>query len=392
VKVIEMRNLSLLFIAPMFSLSTWGLWQATTPQIESVTAWTIEQASIDQLEKMVTMAHGKRDKEVAQQISPFHLTQRLRPARFEKLSSELPGKESRQALLAMSDESAFLDLPSADLLSLPEPSRLIQGQIVRRASDSVAGTLSKMPDFIATRTTTRFRDVKETFLPEEPTVMANQRFRVIDRKVATAVYRDGKEIDQSPKESKPRKEVSAKPGLESWGEFGPLLGVVVANLLNGKIAWSHWEPTADGPAAVFRFIVSEDKSNYTIRYCCDRADGSPKRFTLTPAYHGEIALNPATGAVLRIVLITDLKPDLSLKRADIVVDYGPVDIGGHTYICPVKSVSISMDNEPATVIKGISNGMNWLGPRIIAINDVVFDHYHQFRGEMRIVPDSPAQR
>lgn len=167
--------------------------------------------------------------------------------------------------------------------------------------------------------------------------------------------------------------------------------MVVTNLLNGKVAWSHWEQTADGPAAVFRFIVTEDKSTYIVRYCCDRINGSPKRFTLTPAYHGEIALNPATGAVLRIVLITDLKPDVNLKRVDIVVDYGPVDIGGHTYICPVRSVSISTDNEP--VIKRISNGMIWLGPGIIAINDVVFDHYHEFRGEMRIVPpDSSAPK
>jgi hypothetical protein len=367
----------------MFALPAWGLWQATVTQIEPATAWTIEQASIDQLEKMVITARGKRDKEVAQQISPFHLTQRLSPTRFEKLNSELPGKESRQALLAMADESAFLDLPSAELLSLPEPSQSIQSQIVLSASDFVAKTVSKMPDFIATRTTTRFQDVKETFLDEEPTIVANQRFRVIDRNEATAVYRDGKEVDQASKGKK------AKSGLDSWGEFGPLLGVVVTDLLNGKVTWSHWEQTADGPAAVFRFIVTEDKSTYIVRYCCDRTDGSPKRFTLTPAYHGEIALNPATGAVLRIVLIADLKPDVNLKRADIVVDYGPVDIGGHTYICPVRSVSISRDNEP--VIKRISNGTIWLGPGIIAINQVVFDHYHEFRGEMRIVPaDSSA--
>jgi len=383
-----MRSVTLLFVASVSSLSTWGLCQATAPQIELVTAWTIEQASIDQFEKMVTTAHGKRDKEVAQLISPFHLTQRLSQARFEKLNSELPGKQSRQALLAMADESAFLDLPSTDLLSRPVPSRSIQGQILLRASEFVAGTISKMPDFIATRTTTRFQDVKETFLPEEPTVVANRRFRIIDRTVATAVFRNGKEIDQATNENKPGKDISAKTGLDSWGEFGPLLGVVVTNLLNGKIAWIHWEPTADGPAAVFRFEVSEDKSNYTVRYCCDRIGGSRKRITLTPAYHGEIAVNPVTGAVLRIALMTDLKPDVVLKRADTVIEYGPVDIGGHTHICPIKSASISTENPQ--VIKGIPDSISWLGPRIIAINDVEFDHYHQFRGEVRIVPDNYA--
>ena len=77
-----------------------------------------------------------------------HLTQRLTAARFERLNSELPGKETRQALLAIADEAAFLDLPPADLLDLPAPNRAAQGRMVSQAAAFVATTVSRMPDFI----------------------------------------------------------------------------------------------------------------------------------------------------------------------------------------------------------------------------------------------------
>ena len=36
----------------------------------------------------------------------------------------------------------------------------------------------------------------------------------------------------------------------------------------------------------------------------------------------------------------DLNGDLPLVRSDILVNYGIVEIGGRTYICPVQSVAI----------------------------------------------------
>ncbi|MGC1422297.1 MAG: hypothetical protein WA815_08105, partial [Terracidiphilus sp.] len=93
------------------------------------------------------------------------------------------------------------------------------------------------------------------------------------------------------------------------------------------------------------------------------------------AYHGEIALDPATGAVLRIMLKTDLSPDVvDLRRADLAVNYKRIDIGGRSYILPTRSISL------------------WKTPIVVAINDVVFDHYHQFRGEMRIVPPDGGEQ
>jgi VWFA-related protein len=50
-------------------------------------------------------------------------------------------------------------------------------------------------------------------------------------------------------------------------------------------------------------------------------------------------LTPSDGSFLRLTLQADLKPSYPIAVADILVEYGPVEIGGKTYICPVKSVA-----------------------------------------------------
>jgi hypothetical protein len=349
-------------------LPTILLGQDAAPQIELVTPWSDEQLTVEQLEHVAAVLHAKSDRERARELNGRHLTQRLTAARFERLNLELPGKETREALLAIADEAAFLELPAADLLDLPAPNRAAQGRMVSRAVAFVATTVSRMPDFMAMRTTTRFQDAY-VMRSIEKHVIAVEGFQFVDRHEVTAVYREGQEVDQGLTATTPEEKINKKPGLHSWGEFGPLLGVVVADILKDKISWSHWEQTIVGPAAVFQFAVEADKSSYIVHYCCVLKGGRSSEFTSTPAYHGEIALEPATGAVLRIVLKTDLSPDdVDLRRADLAVDYKRIDIGGRSYILPTRSISLSKT------------------PTVVAINDVVFDHYHQFRGEMRIVP------
>jgi hypothetical protein len=105
-------------------------------------------------------------------------------------------------------------------------------------------------------------------------------------------------------------------------------------------------------------------------------------------YHGEIAIDPATGTILRLVLEANPDAGSLLLRSDIMVEYGPVEIGGKTHICPVRSVSISRG--PSFQRFGLG-GKETLGPAITMLNDVAFVDYHQFRAESRVlIGDDPA--
>ena len=57
-------------------------------------------------------------------------------------------------------------------------------------------------------------------------------------------------------------------GLPSWGEFGPILGLVLVDAAKGKLGWSHWEQRNGAQVAVFHFAIDRGVSHYNVQYCC----------------------------------------------------------------------------------------------------------------------------
>ena len=393
ISVLMARVLDVLLLAlalsPMPALAG-GAGQGDGPWIAPVTAYPDDSITVRQLENKLAALRGKSDREMAHEIAGLELSERLSTGKLEKLAQPLPGKRSAQALIAVADASSFLDLPESEQPRISMPDRLLQGEIVSRAADFVARTVSKMPDFIATKTTTRFQSVKHFNASQEPVIVIHRGFQFIDRSEVITVYRDGNEVEETPQKGKAANGRNNIRGLHNTGIFGPLLASVMMDVLKGRIGWSHWEETIDGPAAVFRFAVPEDKSTYTVSFCCvSGRNASLSEFKATPAYHGEIAINPNSGAIMRIVLKTDLKVGIELTRMDLAVDYGRVTIGGRSFICPVRGVSIAnvreLVKEPAPTAVGRSY-MFTGGPMITAINDTRFDNYHQFRSDIKILP------
>jgi hypothetical protein len=133
---------------------------------------------------------------------------------------------------------------------------------------------------------------------------------------------------------------------------------------------------------VFRYAVPEDQSNYAVRI-----PNGTKMEELHPAYHGEIAIDPATGAILRLSVVAGLPPPHETMQTAIVVEFAPVTIGDRSYICPVKGVAFSKTPVPsASVPAGDSPG-----PMQTQLNDVAFTHYHVFGSEARIVTDKSGK-
>jgi hypothetical protein len=176
-------------------------------------------------------------------------------------------------------------------------------------------------------------------------------------------------------------------GLITEGTFGPILGAVYdAITIPGALTWSRWEQDGGEPRAVFRYAIHQGRSRFQVGYCC-RLDGAgTTAFQMLTGYHGEIAIDPGSGAILRLTLESDLPPTLPLIRSDVMVEYGPVVIGGKSYICPVKSVSISR-SRTIGILTGLSNSFRTFGPYSTMLNDVTFDHYHIFRSEARVLSD-----
>ncbi len=351
--------------------------------------------SVAQFEQFLSQTRHPKDAKFAAQLAGFELTERSGRARLAHWLVQFPGRRTRQALTALADLSAFEDLPPADLPSDPAPDPTTARQIFARVVDYVAQMRPKLPNFSALRSTTRFE-----IAPRDEILREVQAVRLFRSGAENAVYeplgrassgpgggnwlflaatsamlvayRDGREVPGS--ESKDRGQLAGpQPLLSTNGEFGPILTVVLRDALHGKVAWSHWEPGTGTPVAVFSYSVPQEASNYAVS---DSAPDSSAGQATFPAYHGEIAVDPATGAILRIMLLAD-KTSTQVLESGIIVDYGPVQIAGRTYTCPVRSVALS--RAPANP-EGAPAQLHTF------LNDTAFTNYHVFRSEVRIVP------
>jgi hypothetical protein len=403
-----LRKLAPVFLLAGFALPAFAAGQATVVPPHRATSEHFGLVTVEQLEQGLTAIHSRRDKEVAQRLGGLNLTERLSTARLEQLKAGLPGEKSRLALLALADRSAFLDLPAQEILSNAAPDSATQSQIISRATSFVLSTVSRLPNFFATETATRFQDVKVSSGANPKISVPDQGYFVMDKRSTSVTYRDGREVLEATVDKKQKSNQSSTEGLTTHGVFGPILDVAMGNILHGKVTWGHWEQGPTGPLAVFRYEVPEDKSDYTVQYCCFQSGwGEMRTFRAIPGYHGEIAIDPASGAVLRLVLKTELQQALPMKRSDELVEYGPVEIGGRTYICPLKSVSITKvkalasdrsasgaggNNKPGSSTDNELKQTETVSePAVTAINDVIFENYHLFRGEVRILSGDSAE-
>jgi hypothetical protein len=248
-------------------------------------------------------------------------------------------------------------------------------------------TLTHLPNFFATRTTARFfgipPELNQNGLPMYIGLHPRGSF---SREVT---YRDGKEVVDPMKfnRSEPtlpqsRLQSWSHSGLESWGEFGPEPAVILMDADNGTIAFHHWEQGTQGVVAVYRFSVPEEDSHYEVNYACNYTNS----FHAQPGYHGSLAIDPVAGAILRITLQADSKPGDPISHIASVIDYGPVEIGGRTYICPLYSLAFSV--EDLNRCAGGAHHRDMVQP--MQLNRTTFSDYHRLGSTSRIITEVPA--
>lgn len=345
----------------------------------------VKRVTAAQLEQLVTSLHGKPDSDLAYQIGDLELTERLSAERTTRLSAALPGEKSRQALTAIADASQFQAPPTGEISATAAPDVATQRRIMGLAATYITKTIPQLPNFLATRATIHFEDTPLLqkpggFIPYEP-------LHQVGTSSATALYRDGREFEDA---AGTRIKTTAAQGLTTWGEFGAILGIVLLDAAQSKLAWSHWEQGPSGPQAVFSYEVSKEKSHYEVNYCCVANQSATVAANMVPfrqivGYRGEMAVDPVNGSILRIAVMAALKPDSPVSRADILVEYGPVEIGGKTYVCPVKSVSVTTAQMVQQTERYAQPLAHQMQPLKSLLNDVQFEQYHMFRADARVL-------
>ena len=343
----------------------------------------IERVTVAQLEHALRTAQGNSDTEVARQLSGMELAERLSTARLATLEALLKGKKAQRVLAALADESVFLALPADEIPSIAPPDAATQRQMISRTVAYVNKTIPKLPNFLATRTTVQYHQP-----PLEPgetwkTAVGDQSLHPVETSKAPVHFLNGKEVvGGEATRGKPQ-----KPGiLDTVGTFGPIMAtaLVGATSPNSVLKWSHWEKGVNGPQAVFSYRIPQATPRFFVGFGY-LANDLVFPFSEKVPFHGELAVDPASGAILRLTVQADLEPRLPLDRSGVMVEYTPVVIGEKTYICPARSVSMSRQRRIMDIDEW-GETFKVDAPFETLLDEMAFDKYHIFRSTARMLP------
>jgi VWFA-related protein len=347
----------------------------------------IEKVTVAQLEELV---HTQTD--LLQKLENLELTERLSTPRLDALLSVIHGERERQALTADADLSLALAPPPDEIVNRPPPPVEEQGDLLKRTFDYLQNVIPKLPDFYALRNAVRFEEPLERDNEIWKMPRQDQTLRFATGEHATVLYRNGHEVVEEKQKLGRRPVVSGvrKRGLETRGTFGPILAYVLtaAATSPSTLSWKRWERGKYGDLAVFSYKVAGTDNVPELSYCC-LPEAVHRLYQNKADNFGEFAINPDTGAIMRIVINADLDeardPEAPLIRSQIMVEYGPEELGGKTYICPQRSVEISRGRSERQLYEwGMVFSLYSYFETMI--NDVTFGGYHKFGSEARILP------
>lgn len=330
--------------------------------LTAVPSWAATKMTIAQLEEklMDLQKQGKSDDDVATQLKLVDLTEEMTHSEEQKLSHFMPGDLSTAQLFILQGRSAFLPPPAADIPTAPAPDDATQKAILSKASDYASKVYAQLPAFQATKTTARFQDdlTNSSSAPGLVVPGPNTFVSMAEASTEQVEFANGVE----------------KPGSKekvSWGQNGkisapappPTLTTLVGESSSGKEAWERWQMVGGKQVAVFTFQVEKKKSHYEVNYCCfpktDTASGVATQGTFAPVpgeiqsvtsyrpfrkgvgYHGEIFIDPESGAILRIILQAELKPADYVHQESVRIDYGAATVNGTEYMLPLASFTLS---------------------------------------------------
>jgi VWFA-related protein len=365
-----------------------------------------KRVTVPQLEQALTAAQSahKADAEIARQIGGFELSERLTEASLRRLTTHLDaGSQAALALQLLADQSAFLDPPASELPSTAAPDDAAQQRMIEAARTYLAKTVPQLPNLFAVRTTNRYDDgPQETRKGGWPVRGAVHLVNTSSREISVFEERSNESTTAAPIKQE-------QSGLISGGEFGSTLSMILTDTVKGKVNWSHWEQGAAGPVAVFHYSVPSAASHFEVINSVPRqaslegtstpgvgsrqgsgitlksnGGSNTATFLTRPGYHGSLWVDPLTGTILRATMEADTKGSSQFKRAAILVEYGPVQIGESEFICPVRSLALSKavdgaNLDPLTRMPGDAP-TQWL-------NASQFTGYHRFGTTARIVKD-----
>ena len=243
-------------------------------------ALAAKRVNVAELEQLLTAVQGQTDSKVAKQLSGLELTERASGERLARWEAKFPGHHCHDALTILADASVFLDLPAAEIPDVAPPDNDAQKAMLMKVANYLDTTIPRLPNFYATRKTQHFEDTPPNETMERVDMASGNRatrggglpsmtpaeseyvpLHATSKSSAIVSYLDGHEM-RGKKRADSDLHFQPSQELSSYGEFGPILLVVLGNPKKHQITWGHWEQNSSGVQAVFHYSVPQGQSGY----------------------------------------------------------------------------------------------------------------------------------
>jgi hypothetical protein len=339
------------------------------------TASAVKKTNVEQLEKLIASNKSKSDHSLADKLAELELTEQLSATRLTSDLAQLPGDESRDVLTALADIAVFEPLPKGDEVTDAAPDKAAADALFKSGQLYASTVVSKFPHFFDSRLITRYQ-ATPFYQPRPQDKIIFEPLHKVGSSSVTILFKDGHEVIDSSSALKAGNDTETR-GLSTEGEYGVILATTLADAAQGSVHWSHWEKIGGVTAAIFEYSVPQAHSHYSVTV----PDGEKSK-VVQPGYHGVIGMKP-DGTIVRLTMIAEMGPKDLVVKANQLVDYGEVELGGTKFYCPLKSVVLTLQHMQHTgEVNYQTNGswaidsVNTVGPARTMVNDIQFSSYH----------------
>ena len=327
------------------------------------------QKLIEFVKSQVQLIKQKKgtDKELAMALASVRLSEKLELSVIEDLQGDGAGPLTVKALQKLAEQSSGLKAAVIEKAvpyePPPPPSSVEQGKILDEVRGYVANYDNSLPDFICVEVEQRM------VAPNHGGRSGNDpSFHLMDTITSRITYYQHQEKKEPILNgSRPvTGDYEKLGGATSRGDFETALRMLFDPNTQARFEWARWTTWHGRLTMVFGYRVSQDRSQYRI------GTGEHKVERIT-AYSGEVFVDAQSPhPVIRLTSkAQEIPMDFPIQRAETILDYKQVDIGGQNFLLPYNG-EVMMD-----------------GPDGMSKNSNRFDFYRKYEVGSSITFDIP---
>jgi VWFA-related protein len=208
----------------------------------------VERISVAQLRNAMSELQRESEDAAERRLKQMELTERLSSADLSAWLPTLKGRNAREALIALADQSAFLSPPDEDTLDQPPPTLHEQHEIIQRTVSYVSRMVPILPNLNTDRTTTLYSEPPRIRDQTWKAFFGTEYVDAISTSKAAVHVSRGKEVVQEASTSlNPRtyngRKIIEKRSLQTEGTFGPILAslLIAVSKPGSRLMWARWE-------------------------------------------------------------------------------------------------------------------------------------------------------